>query len=96
MADETTGPMDATTPLPGPRNVERAPGRAVDMTAFEESFAGAAAAGPVMEWAILWRDGRVLVVQGEDEALFIARSNPTCRVVRRFVSPWLHRDPGAD
>ncbi len=88
MADETTGPADATAAMPAPRIHETTPGRAVDMSSFEAAFAGPAAAGPTLEWALRWPSGHVLVVLSEDEALTIARANPTCRVVRRYATPW--------
>ena len=90
MPDETTGPADATAAMPSPRARETTPGRAVDMSAFETAFAGPAAAGPTLEWALRWPSGHVLVVLSEDEALSIARANPTCRVVRRYATPWQH------
>ena len=96
MADETMGPQDATAPMPFQPALETTPGRDVDMAAFERAFAGPAAAGPVVEWVVLWSDGRSTTVDGEDEALVIARGNPTCRVGRRFVSPWSPADPVED
>jgi hypothetical protein len=92
MADETMGPQDATAPTPAQQVPETAPGRDVDMSEFELAFAGPSATGPVVEWVVQWPDGRVIGVSGEDEALFIARNNPTCRVGRRVVSPWLRTD----
>jgi hypothetical protein len=88
MADETTGPADATAAMPTPRARETTPGRTVDMSAFEAAFAGAPAAGPILEWALRWPSGHVLVVLSEDEALSVARANPTCRIVRRYATPW--------
>jgi len=94
MADETTGPADATASMPAPRIRETAPGVTVDMSAFEATFAGPEAAGPTLEWALRWPSGHVLVVRSEDEALSIARANPTCRVVRRYATPWqTYREP---
>ena len=92
MADETMGPQDATAPMPFQRGLETTPGREVDMTEFERAFTGPCATGPVVEWVVLWSDGRATAVDGEDEALLIARSNPTCRVGRRVVSPWARTD----
>lgn len=92
MADETMGPQDATAPMPFQRGIETTPGREVDMSEFELAYAGPSATGPVVEWVVLWADGRVTGVDGEDEALLVARSNPTCRVGRRVVSPWLRPD----
>jgi len=88
MADETTGPADATASMPAPRTYETTPGHDVDMSAFETAYAGPPAAGPTLEWALRWPSGHVLVVLSEDEALSIARANPTCRVVRRYATPW--------
>jgi hypothetical protein len=88
MADDITGPADATAAMPSPRARETHPGRSVDMTAFEATYSGPPAAGPTLEWALRWPSGHVLVVLSEDEALSIARANPTCRVVRRYATPW--------
>jgi hypothetical protein len=88
MADETTGPADATTSMPAPRIHETTPGSTVDMAAFEDAFTGPAATGPTLEWALRWPSGHVLVVLSEDEALAIARANPSCRLVRRYATPW--------
>jgi len=93
MADETTGPADATAAMPTPRDRETCPGDATDMSAFEAAFSGPAATGPTLEWALRWPSGHVLVVRSEDEALSIARANPTCRVVRRYATPWQNLDP---
>ena len=98
MADETTGPADAMASMPAPRTYETTPGRAVDMAAFEAAYVGPPAAGPTLEWALRWPSGHVLVVLSEDEALSIARANPTCRVVRRYATPWqtYQAPPGTD
>jgi hypothetical protein len=88
MADETTGPLDATASMPAPRLRETTPGRTIDMAAFEAAFSGPPAVGPTLEWALRWPSGHVLVVLSEDEALLIARANPTCRLVRRYAAPW--------
>jgi hypothetical protein len=92
MADETVDPKDTTTPMPTQWVLETEPGRGIDMSAFELSYAGPSGVGPVVQWVVLWRDGRVMDVDGEDEALIVARSNPTCRVGRRVVSPWLRAE----
>jgi len=86
MADET--PADATAAMPAPRLRETTPGHLIDMSAFEAVYSGPPAAGPTLEWALRWPTGHVLVVLSEDEALSIARANPTCRVVRRYATPW--------
>jgi hypothetical protein len=89
MADDVTGPADATASMPTPRAArETNPGRVVDMAAFEATISGPAALGPTPEWALRWPSGHVLVVLSEDEALAIARANPTCRVFRRYATPW--------
>jgi hypothetical protein len=93
MADETTGPTDATTSRPLPRAHDTRPGRTIDMAEFEAAFSGPPATGPTLEWALRWPRGHVLVVLSEDEALSIARANPTCRVVRRYATPWRNCDP---
>ena len=92
MADETTGPADTTASMPAPRIYETTPGRTIDMSAFEAVFSGPAAAGPTLEWALRWPSGHVLVVLSEDEALSIARANPTCRLLRRYATPWQDDD----
>jgi hypothetical protein len=91
MADDIPASADATASMPGPRVREAAdtrPGVCVDMTSFEAAFLGPPATGPTVEWALRWPSGHVLVVLSEDEALSIARANPTCRLVRRYATPW--------
>jgi hypothetical protein len=87
MPDDIT-PADATAAMPAPRSRETRPGGAIDMTTFETTFSGPAATGPTLEWALRWPSGHVLVVLSEDEAIAIARANPTCRLVRRYATPW--------
>jgi hypothetical protein len=87
MSDDTVDPQDLTAGVPLPREWEAAPGR-LDMSAFEESFVGADGLGLTVEWAILWPDGRSLVVDSQEAALTVARHNRRCRVLRRCVGPW--------
>lgn len=92
MADDISGPAD-TASAAAPRPREDRPGRVIDMSAFEAVYSGPAALGPTLEWALRWPSGHVLVVLSEDEALSIARANPTCRVVRRYATPWQNCPP---
>jgi hypothetical protein len=92
MTDDTGDPRDVTTPVPTARDSQdTVPGHAIDMCGFESAFAGPSAAGPTTEWAIVWAEGRTMIVHSEDAALLLARHNPTCRVVRRWVGPWQRR-----
>lgn len=88
MADDAVDPDLTRT------RRERAPGR-IDMTDFEATYAGTSAPGPCAQWAVLWPDGRVMVVDNEDEALIMALATPICRVVRRYVTPWVQQPPAA-
>jgi hypothetical protein len=88
MPDETTGPADTTAGMPTPRSHDTSPGSSIDMTAFEDTYSGPAGTGPTPQWALHWPSGHVLVVLSEDEALSIARANPTCRIERGYSTPW--------
>jgi hypothetical protein len=65
------------------------------MTAFEVAFVGQSAAGPQPQWAVLWPDGRAMVFDEADPALLLARSVPTSRLLRRYVSAWIPQPPPA-
>ena len=60
----------------------------VDMRAFEIAFAVPGAAEPFLQWAVRWPNGRVTVLADEDSAFLVARSQPSVRVVRRWVCDW--------
>lgn len=82
------------TRIPGSRERDRRPG-SLDMSTFERSYSLDLAADPVLQWAILWPDGHAMLVESEDAALALARTAHGCRVVRRYVSPWVAQPPSA-
>jgi hypothetical protein len=92
MADDRVDPRDATRPMPGRRGYEMSAG-SIDMTAFEVAVVGESAAGPQLQWAVLWPDGRATVFDGEDRALLLARSVPASCILRRYVSAWVPQPP---
>jgi hypothetical protein len=87
MADETADPMDATADMPAQRSGETSPG-SLDMSAFERMISAPAAPGPVVQWVVHHPDGGMQVMDNEDEALDVARTNGHCRLSRRVVAPW--------
>jgi hypothetical protein len=88
MADDTVDPRDLTAGVSSQLPHDRAPGTSLDLSEFETAFAGPDAAGPNVEWAVLWPDGRTLILDSEDAALAVARHNRRVRIIRRFVGPW--------
>ena len=87
-------PDDDHTPTPGSQPRETQPGT-LDMRAFERSLITDLALDPVLQWAVQWPDGRTMVFESEDTALTLAQSAPGCRILRRYVSPWVIEPPAA-
>lgn len=107
---QDTPQQDTPQTAAAPRHRADPPGRPatkpsqIDMSAFEELFAGPCApdresAGvqrlelpaqqrPGVEWAVLWSDGRVTRVHSESAARFVADRYAGCRVTCRIVGPW--------
>jgi hypothetical protein len=86
MADEMFDPTADRSPAPVRRGqVDRIPGQR-DMSQFELLIAGPSADGPREQWTVRLPDGRLLTVDGEDDALAIARRSPGCRIARRYIT----------
>jgi hypothetical protein len=91
MADEMFDPTDDRSPAPVRRaQIDRIPGQR-DMSQFEHVIAGPSADGPRVQWTVRLPDGRLVTVEGEDDALAIARRAPGCRIARRYVTPCVVR-----
>jgi hypothetical protein len=89
MAEERHDPHTQQVPARVMRSrIDRVPGQR-DMSSFERVFAGPPAEGPRLQWAVTWPNGRMTIVDSEDDAIAIARGAPGCRIARRYVTPWI-------
>ena len=63
----------------------------VDRSGSEAAICGAAVLQPrlpCVEWAIVWADGRLTMVETEAAARFVAALHPATHVACRIVSRW--------